>query len=448
MSESEASESNVCEARRVLKVMEATAISVKDPWGSKDMLLGSVFFVTFFAKCIHSYAPYYSPVTTLYRWKQVNFAFPSALHRQLAIQNGEFNQINVVPVGVERWKDRLFVTTPRWRKGIPVSLSVLPVTAQEESPLLTPFPSWDWHTADNCTGFTSVFRTSVDHCGVMWAIDTGQVDGFDTSASPPPRQLCPPTLFAISLETDTVLGRFPIPTELTLQNSYMTNVVVDTRDSDCKDLHVYIADAWRFGLIVFRAADASFWRFNHYTFYPEPLLSNYTIHGINYQWTDGLFGMALGQMNRGDRPLYYNSLSSSLSFVVSTSVIRDPSRVNNSVDEFKLLGESRGPRGQVSISAIDRSGVMFFNLVSLDSIACWNTRKAYTNNNLGIVAHNNITLIFATDLRIDHGIPQTVWIITNRIPLYLANLTDPNEFNYRLMYLEPNTAIQNTVCQN
>nr|XP_034830822.1 protein yellow-like [Maniola hyperantus] len=401
MSESEASESNVCEARRVLKVMEATAISVKDPWGSKDMLLGSVFFVTFFAKCIHSYAPYYSPVTTLYRWKQVNFAFPSALHRQLAIQNGEFNQINVVPVGVERWKDRLFVTTPRWRKGIPVSLSVLPVTAQEESPLLTPFPSWDWHTADNCTGFTSVFRTSVDHCGVMWAIDTGQVDGFDTSASPPPRQLCPPTLFAISLETDTVLGRFPIPTELTLQNSYMTNVVVDTRDSDCKDLHVYIADAWRFGLIVFRAADA-----------------------------------------------YYNSLSSSLSFVVSTSVIRDPSRVNNSVDEFKLLGESRGPRGQVSISAIDRSGVMFFNLVSLDSIACWNTRKAYTNNNLGIVAHNNITLIFATDLRIDHGIPQTVWIITNRIPLYLANLTDPNEFNYRLMYLEPNTAIQNTVCQN
>lgn len=284
---------------------------------------------------------------------------------------------------------------------------------------------------------------SIDHCGVMWALDSGQVEAFET-----PRSLCPPTLFAIDLETDTVIGRFPIPSEFVLQNSLITNLVADTRDGQCSDLHVYIADAWRFGLIVFRAADAAFWRFSHYSFYPEPLLSNYTLHGLNYQWSDGLFGMSLGQMSRGDRPLYYHSMSSSLEFVVPTSVIRDPSRVNNAVGEFKLLGESRGPRGQVSAAAIDRNGVMFYNLISLDSIGCWNTRKAYKIENLDIVAQNNNTLVFPNDLRIDNEVPQIVWIISNRLPMYQFNLIDPNQYNYRLMYLDPNASVQNTVCQN
>ncbi|CAH2236801.1 jg8560 [Pararge aegeria aegeria] len=406
------------------------------------MLLIPLFFVVYLATHVNSYGQQ-DPLGTLYRWRQIDFAFPTARHRQLFLQNGQFNQINVIPLGVERWKDRLFVSTPRWKRGVPATLSALPVSAQEESPLLAPFPSWDWHTAGNCTGFTSIFRMSIDHCGVMWALDSGQVEAFET-----PRQLCPPTLFAINLETDTVIGRFPIPSEFVLQNSLITNLVVDTRDAQCKDLHVYIADAWRFGLIVFRESDESFWRFSHYTFYPEPLLSNYTLHGLNYQWSDGLFGMSLGQMNRGDRPLYYHSMSSSLEFVVQTSVIRNPSRVNNAVDEFKLLGESRGLKGQVSASAIDRNGVMFFNLISLDSIGCWNSRKPYEIENLDIVAQNNNTLVFPNDLRIDHEVPQIIWIITNRLPMYQFNLIDPNQYNYRLMYLEPNTAIQNTACQN
>nr|QHN70685.1 yellow-h3 [Limenitis arthemis astyanax] len=382
------------------------------------------------------------PLETLYRWKQIDFDFPTPQHRNMAIQNGEFNQINVIPLGVERWKNRAFISTPRWKKGVPATLSSVPIAAQEESPLLSPFPSWEWHTAANCTGFTSIFRMSIDHCGVMWALDSGQVEAFET-----PRNLCPPTLFAISLETDTVLARFPIPSEYVLQNSLITNLVVDSRDAQCRDLHVYIADAWRFGLIVFRDSDASFWRFSHYTFYPEPLLSNYTLHGLNYQWSDGLFGMSLGQYYLGDRTLFYHSMSSSLEFAVQTSVIRDPSRVNNAVDEFKLLGESRGLRGQVSAAAIDRNGVMFFNLISQDSIGCWDTRKDYRIRNLGIIAQNNVTLVFPNDLRIDHEVPQLVWIITNRLPMYQFNLIDPNEYNYRLLYMEPNSAIEGTVCQ-
>ncbi|OWR44676.1 yellow-h3 [Danaus plexippus plexippus] len=381
-------------------------------------------------------------IGTLYRWKQIDYNYPSLGLRQQAIQNGDFNQINVIPLGVERWKNRVFVSTPRWKKGVPATLSSIPVEAVEESPPLRPYPSWDWHTAENCTGFTSVFRMSIDHCGVMWVLDSGQVEAFET-----PRQICPPTLFAISLDTDTVLARYTIPSEFVLQNSLITNLIVDSRDAQCRDLHVYIADAWRFGLIVFRDADASFWRFSHYSFYPEPLLSNYTLHGLNYQWSDGIFGMSLGSYHLGDRDLYYHAMSSSLEFVVKTSVIRDPSRVNNAVGEFKLLGDSRGMKGQVSAAAVDRNGIMFFSLISLDSIGCWDTRKDYKLDNLDIVAQNNNTLVFPNDLRLDHEVPQVAWIITNRLPQYQFNLIDPNEYNYRVMYLDPNLAIENSVCK-
>ncbi|PZC86388.1 hypothetical protein B5X24_HaOG209107 [Helicoverpa armigera] len=383
-----------------------------------------------------------APLGTLYRWKQIDYEYPSAQARQQAINNRQFIQANVIPLGVERWKDRVFISTPRWKSGTPATLSTVPIGASTESPLLKPYPNWDWHNAVNCTGFTSVFRMSIDHCGVMWVLDSGQVDAFEA-----PRQLCPPTLYAINVETDTVLGSYPIPAEFVLQNSLITNLVVDSRDARCRDLHVYIADAWRFGLIVFRLADAAFWRFSHYSFYPEPLLSNYTLHGLNYQWSDGLFGMSLGKVQQGDRSLYYHSMSSSLEFVVKTSVIRDPARVSNSVGEFALLGDSRGANGQVSAAAIDRNGVMFFNLISRDSIGCWDTRKPYTTQNLVVVAQNNETMIFPNDLRLDHEVPQMGWIITNRLPMYQFNLIDPNEFNYRVMFLNPAAAVQNSLCQ-
>lgn len=283
---------------------------------------------------------------------------------------------------------------------------------------------------------------NIDHCGVMWALDSGQVEPFGDT-----QNLCPPTLFAINLNTDTVIGRYPIPSEFVLDNSLITNLVVDSRDVRCRDLHVYMADAWRFGMIVFRDEDKSFWRFNHYTFYPEPLLSNYTLHGVNFQWSDGLFGMSLGRVIQGDRLLYYHSMSGSLEFKVRTSVIRDPSRVGNSVNEFELLGDSRGCDGQVSAAAVDRNGVMFYSLVSRDSIGCWDTHKPYTNENNLLVVTNNNTMIFPNDLRIDHEVPQMAWIITNRLPMFLADLIDPNDFNYRIIYLNPVTAVQNSRCE-
>ena len=90
------------------------------------------------------------PFRTWYQWTFVDFAFDSPVERQVAIETGEFVQENNLPLGIEVYKDRLFVTLPKWKPGVPATLAVLPRTPREASPLLVPYPNWRWHTTGGC----------------------------------------------------------------------------------------------------------------------------------------------------------------------------------------------------------------------------------------------------------------------------------------------------------
>lgn len=52
-----------------------------------------------------------------YSWTQLDFAFPSEELKQMALASGDYIPTNALPVGVEHWQNRLFVTVPRWRNG-------------------------------------------------------------------------------------------------------------------------------------------------------------------------------------------------------------------------------------------------------------------------------------------------------------------------------------------
>lgn len=60
-----------------------------------------------------------------YQWKQIDFEYPNIEERQAAIANETFIQENVMPVGLEVYKNRLFITLPRWKKGVPASLAYI-----------------------------------------------------------------------------------------------------------------------------------------------------------------------------------------------------------------------------------------------------------------------------------------------------------------------------------
>lgn len=58
-----------------------------------------------------------APLLEKFTWKKMDFAYPDERSRQLAIARGEYVPENSLPVGIEIWRNKLFVTIPRWRDG-------------------------------------------------------------------------------------------------------------------------------------------------------------------------------------------------------------------------------------------------------------------------------------------------------------------------------------------
>lgn len=57
-----------------------------------------------------------------YEWKQIEFQYRNAIDRDNSLNH---DKNNVIPVGLEVYKSRLFITLPRWREGVPASLAYL-----------------------------------------------------------------------------------------------------------------------------------------------------------------------------------------------------------------------------------------------------------------------------------------------------------------------------------
>lgn len=52
-----------------------------------------------------------------YNWRQLDWVFPNQATRDRMIASGDYIPTNGLPVGIERWQNKLFVTVPRWRNG-------------------------------------------------------------------------------------------------------------------------------------------------------------------------------------------------------------------------------------------------------------------------------------------------------------------------------------------
>lgn len=66
----------------------------------------------------------------LFSWKTIDFDFPDEVTRTRAIDSKQYIQNNNLPLGFERWHDKLFVTVPRWKSGIASTLNYINLTGE------------------------------------------------------------------------------------------------------------------------------------------------------------------------------------------------------------------------------------------------------------------------------------------------------------------------------
>jgi len=136
----------------------------------------------------------------IYEWNKLDFLWPDDSYKARVLDSSQFIPENTTISGVKVWGDRLYVTLPRWRRGVPATLASVPIPKpgnyHNPSPKLEPFPSWEMQQVGNCSALQNVQNIEIDPTnGYMWVIDSGRTD----TLSQRPENRCPPKIVVFDL---------------------------------------------------------------------------------------------------------------------------------------------------------------------------------------------------------------------------------------------------------
>nr|UPO25009.1 yellow-c [Henosepilachna vigintioctopunctata] len=387
-------------------------------------------------------------LTPVFEWNELTFNWPDKQTEEYALRSGQYVPANNLPLGLDRWKDKLFITVPRWKNGVAATLNYVDLKSSNKTPSLIPYPDWKSNTLPvgdqqpQEGTIISTFRVSVDSCDRLWVMDTGLADIWGEG-----KQHSTPAILIYDLNTDKLLKRYVMQSGDLKEDSFFANIVVDVTQGNCENAFAYIPDLGGYGIVVYSLQENNSWRVKHNFFHFDPLNGDFNVGGVNFQWTDGVFGLALGRIQpNGYRKLYFHALAAIREFSVSTEILRNKTAATDPASYFayKLEG-NRGDKTQSSASDLDeKTNVIFLTQLNKDSVACWNVDKPLNPQNLGTVAHDNQALVFTNDLKIDAE--RNLWILSDRMPAFLYRGLKPNEINYRIFKVTIDDAIMGTPC--
>jgi len=98
-----------------------------------------------------------SHLRVAYQWKYLDWVWPNVY---LSGKNYTLGNAFTQDVDIDR-QGRVFVTSPQWLHGVPISLSLVTKVQGPGGRLLVPYPNWTWHTPFNCDSIVSVYRLAV-----------------------------------------------------------------------------------------------------------------------------------------------------------------------------------------------------------------------------------------------------------------------------------------------
>lgn len=158
-----------------------------------------------------------------FAWQYLDYNWPSEELKQSALLQGHYNPDNNIILGVERWKNLLFVTVPRWRLGVPSSLNFIELPTRDRSPKLNPYPSWG--VTPLLSGIidamiVSTYRVQVDECDRLWVIDNGIENLLEK-----PKQIVPPAIVIFDLNRHQLIRRFVLPQGQLKNDTFLPNIV-------------------------------------------------------------------------------------------------------------------------------------------------------------------------------------------------------------------------------
>lgn len=353
------------------------------------------------------------PLQQVAGWTYLNFA---GIDPQTIIpENGVFTGFAYTP-------DRLFLSLPRSREGTPATLTWLPNDGRPSvNQPLNPYPDWSWQQGhlDNCSGLVSVFRSRIDSCGRLWALDSGVLTPLDGN----PVRACPPRLVAFDLRTNLAVRSVTFPPQVLRDRSLLTTLVLDEDHNfpgNCDNMFIYVSDTSSPGMIVYDLARDATWRFEDRSLTPDPRQATYNIAGESFYLEDGVVGMTLSNLG-SERMLFYHPLARRSLFAVPTQALQNPDTPRLPVIQ---VGEKTS-QGAGIVS--DATGELYFSPVSETAIASWSPNTGLQR----ILAVDEQRLQFISDMTVD---PQgNLWMVSNRFQSFFQRTYNPRGINLRIL---------------
>ncbi|XP_046993168.1 protein yellow-like [Schistocerca americana] len=334
-------------------------------------------------------------------------------------------------------RNRIFVTTPLARRGIPVTLSTIPYDG-EQSPRLKPYPNLEIHhtTEDSITDcntqLVDVIRTTKTSADddTLYALDSGALDLCTIS-----KDVCPPKIVIFDLRTDEIIKSVQI------QNAYCDSWYTYLWVDACPDgsLTAYSSDP-RGNVLSVTDLNTGVSKFlQSQYFHPKPGFFFSKAGGPAYYLPAGLIGVTAD--DSCDGKLYFQAFASNIQGVVDKQVIRDARDwdVLDIKTQVDLPGELSGQSG---VMVVDPKGQrLFFPVLDELAIYCWNTSKPHDPRNFRMIVQDEERLQFVSSINIDPK-TQRLYIMSDRMTSYLSNTTNYSEDNYRILYID----IKNIEC--
>lgn len=238
------------------------------------------------------------------KWTGADFTWPCSTTKALLKSSGKYITKNNIATRGQIYRDSIFFSLPRYKKGIPATLVKSKLKKGACSVSFEAFPCWTMQEETKCSALQSVVDLVIDNLDILWVLDTGVIHTLEDE----PIQTCPPKVLAFNVKNGKLLKTITFD-GLINKSSRLQYLAVDYgRDGRA---FVYVSDAAARALIVYDVQATKGYRV---------MLPKAVSEGCGKK--DVLY-IALTRKSCGTSTLYFTYLCSKKLFAIKTEYLRD-----------------------------------------------------------------------------------------------------------------------------
>ncbi|XP_031832944.1 protein yellow [Nomia melanderi] len=367
----------------------------------------------------------HEPFQVIFQWNTVDVAWPSEEERDYAVSHNDYVPANNFIAGIKFWKGKMYLSLPRWRDGVPVTLAVTSATPINRitAPVLDAYPSWEMQKIGDCSAFQFVQSMEIDPIGRMWVIDSGTMSPLSVET----KATCPARLVILDLENKgEILKSYEFPPNVARPGmAYLNDIVVDHEDGGM----AYISDSDREdpGIIVYSLQNNTSWKIRHDSMKAKQEAVKFMISKVLINMPIPVDGIALSPASVSNRQIYYSPLSSFHLYSMPTFALK--SNASNLDDYVQELGRKNSQSDGMIMSS---TGVLYFGLLADDAVAMWDTKQSSSfNTGQRVISRDHERMQWPDTFAFDEE--GNFYCVTNAMQNILNNRVNVSVPNYRVV---------------